>query len=69
MLLESFEYSLDCSSTPAITRSTNVGSNSISIVVPTLMSLHCISYFFHSTLRYSTASVVGQEEHGEPSLT
>ena len=29
--------------------------------MPTSMSLHCILYFFHSTLQYSTASVAGQE--------
>ena len=61
ILLDSLEYSLDCSSTPAMMRSTTVGFNSMRMVVPTSVSLHFISYFFHSTRRYSTASVVGQE--------
>ena len=61
ILLDNFEYSLDCCSTPAMMRSTTVGSSSIRIVVPTSMSRHFISYFFHSTQRYSTASCLGQE--------
>ena len=61
MLLDSFEYFLDCSSTPTMMRSTTVGSNFIIMVVRTLILLHFISYFFRYTLRYMTASVVGQE--------
>ena len=69
MLLESFEYSFDCSSTPAMMRSITVGSSFIRIVVPTSMSRHFISYFFHSMRKYSTASLGGAGvQHGEASL-